>query len=403
MKINFREGQVPSNTGAKRVNIALASAIAALSISSQTFAAGDAPAITVYGNLDTGIEYLTNVDSGKDTVIRIPGITGTMASRLGFKANKDIGDGYSAFAVMELGVSPDDGTIRQGGRIFGRQLNFGMQTPAGRFAIGRQYSPFLFATGDLMGPNIYSLGSLDAYLPNARMDNSISWSNKFGDNLSVALAYSFGRDTTGAVPLSGTCSGEEGAPGPAEVDSSACKQVAATLKYKGDGFSIAAGIDKQNGGAGAEAYFFNGLDFSSPGHGIDMSDSGDTDTRTTISGSFNLGAATVGVGVLNRKLDTDARKIESDTVYVSARYKVSPKTTVNAGIYSITNDDQDADATLAVVRAIYNLDKGVDWYAQVGSISNSSKARYGLSPGANTAAPAGESQTGVMVGFRYKY
>lgn len=403
MKINYREGKAPSNSGAKQTKLVIASAIAALSISSHAFAAGDAPSIKVYGNLDTGIEYLTNVDSGKDTVIRIPGITGTMASRLGFKANKDIGDGYSAFAVMELGVSPDDGTIRQGGRIFGRQLNFGMQTPAGRFAIGRQYSPFLFATGDLMGPNIYSLGSLDAYLPNARMDNSVSWSNKFGGNLSVALAYSFGRDTTGAVPLSGICSGEEGAPGPAEVDSSACKQVAATLKYKGDGFSIAAGIDKQNGGTGAEAFFFNGLDSSSPGHGIDMSDSGDTDTRTTISGSFNLGSALVGVGMLKRKLDTDARKIESDTIYVSAKYQVSPKTTVNGGIYSITNDDQKADATLAVVRAIYNLDKGVDWYAQVGSISNSSKASYGLSPGKNTAAPAGESQTGVMVGFRYKY
>jgi predicted porin len=396
MNINIREGNTPF-AGGKSAKSLIAGAIVALSISGQAFAEGDAPAITVYGNLDTGIEYLTNVGAGKDTVMRIPGITGTMASRLGFKAKKDVGDGYSAFAVMEMGFSPDDGDQGQGGRIFGRQLNFGMQTPAGRFTIGRQYSPFLFATGDLMGPNIYALGSLDAYLPNARMDNSVSWSNKFGGNVSAALAYSFGRDAgnSSAVPLSGTCSGED----TQAADSSACKQVAASLKYKGDGFSLAFGIDKQNGGTGAKAYFFNGMDIP----GIDMSDSGDTDTRTTVSGSFNLGDATIGLGVLNRKLDAVAKKVESSAVYVSAKYKASPKTTINAGLYNITNDDQDADATLAVVRAIYNIDKGVDWYTQIGSISNSSNARYALSPGATTGPAAGESQTGVMVGFRYIY
>jgi predicted porin len=399
MKINNREELARLKTASKGLSLSMVSALAMLTLSGQAVA--DDATIKLYGNLDTGIEHLTNVGPGKDSVTRIPGITGTMASRLGVKVSKDVGDGYQAFAVMELGASPDDGTLRQGGRIFGRQLNMGLQTPAGRFTIGRQYSPFLFATGDLMGPNIYALGSLDAYLPNARMDNSVSWSNKFGGGFSAAVAYSFGRDTEGAVPLSGTCSGED-----TQADeSSACRQVAASLKYKGDGFSISAGIDKQNGGAGAEAYFFNGRDVTISGgpHGIDMSDPGDTDTRTTLSGSFNLGDATIGLGVLKRKLDTDAQKVESDTVYVSARYKASPKTTINAGVYSITNDDQDADATLYVVRALYNLDKGVDWYAQVGGISNSDNATYALSPGAKTGPAPGESQTGIMVGFRFKY
>ena len=69
----------------------------------------------------------------------------------------------------------------------------------------------------------------------------------------------------------------------------------------------------------------------------------------------------------------------------------------------MTNDDQDADATLFVIRAIHNMDKGVDTYVQVGSISNSDNAKYALSPGATTGPAAGESQTGVMVGFRYIY
>jgi predicted porin len=395
MKISSKDKSARLKTAFKGVNVGVVSALAMLTLSGQAFAADDA-SIKVYGNLDTGIEHLTNVGAGKDSVTRIPGITGTMASRIGFKAQKDIGDGYKAFATMELGVSPDVGALGQGGRVFGRQLNFGLQTPAGRFTIGRQYSPFLFATGDLMGPNIYALGSLDAYLPNARMDNSISWSNKLGDNLSAAVAYSFGRDgnSTGAVPASGTCAGED----TQAADSSACRQIAASLKFKGDGFGISAGIDKQNGGAGATAYFFDGV--FPP---ISMADSGDTDQRVTLSGYYVMGDTTIGLGLLNRELDTSARKVKSETIYVSAKHKLSAKTTINAGAYSITNDDNDTDATLLVVRALYNLDKGVDWYTQVGTISNSDKASYALSPGKDTGPAAGESQTGLMVGFRFIY
>ncbi len=391
MNIKNREELARLKTASKGLSLGMVSALAMLTLSGQAVA--DDATIKLYGNLDTGIEHLTNVGAGKDSVTRIPGITGTMASRLGVKVSKDVGDGYQAFAVMELGASPDDGTLRQGGRIFGRQLNMGLQTPAGRFTIGRQYSPFLFATGDLMGPNIYALGSLDAYLPNARMDNSVSWSDRYDSGLSAAVAYSFGRDTTGAVPASGTCAGED----TQADDSSACRQFAASLKYKGDGFGISAGIDRQNGGTGATAFFFDG---AAP---VSMADSGDTDQRLTLSGYYAMGDTTIGLGLLNRKVDTSARNIKSDTIYVSAKHKFSDKTTINAGVYSITNDDNETDATLLVVRALYNLDKGIDWYAQVGSISNSDKAKYALSPGKDTGPAAGESQTGIMVGFRFKY
>lgn len=392
MKIHKGEECARNTASGKGRNFAIAGMLSVFTCVGQVSAAEDA-GIKVYGNLDTGIEHLTNVGAGKDSVTRIPGITGTMASRIGFKVNKDVGDGYQAFATMELGVSPDDGTLRQGGRIFGRQLNFGLKTPAGKFTIGRQYSPFLFATGDLMGPNIYALGSLDAYLPNARMDNSVSWSNKLSENLSTAIAYSFGYETTNAVPASGTCSGED----TQASESSACRQLAAMIKYSGDGFSIAAGIDKQNGGAGSTAFFFDGAPPFS------MADSGDTDTRTTISGSFKLGDTVVGLGWLNRKVDAAVKSVESDTIHVSLKHQVSPKTTINAGVYSITNDDNDTDATLMVVRALYNIDKGVDWYAQVGNISNGDNSAYALSPGATTGPAKGESQTGIMLGFRYIY
>ncbi len=368
--------------------------LGALSICSLPALAADKSEITIYGNLDTGLEYLTNIGADGDSLIRVPGITGTMSSRLGFKASKDVGDGYQAFAVMEIGVSPDDGNHGQAGRIFGRQINFGLKTPIGKITLGRQYSPILFALGDLMGPNIYALGSLDAYLPNARLDNSVSWSNKLGSNVSAAVALSFGRDTTGAAPASGTCAGDYNSVG----DSSACRTIAFMLKYKGDNFGLSLAADKQNGGTGASAFFFNG---KPP---VDMSDSGDTDLRYVLSGYYDISdAAKVSLGFLNRKLDTVANDISSTAIYLSGNYKVSAKTTVTGAIYNMKNDDQDADATLIALRAIYNIDKGVDWYTQLGQLSNGDGASYSMSPGPGTAPASGESQTGVMVGFRYKY
>lgn len=391
MKINNRMGLAGVKTAGTGRNLSLIGAMALLTLSGQAYAEGEAPSITVYGNLDSGIEYLTNIGAGGDAAFRVPGITGTMASRLGFKANKDIGDGYTAFAVMEMGVNADDGTHGQAGRVFGRQLNFGMQTPSGRWTLGRQYSPLIFALGDLMGPNIYALGSLDAYLPNARYDNAVSWSNKLGESLSAAVAYSFGRDTTGGAPASGTCSGETAG------DSSACTALAAMLKYTGDGFGLAAAFDQMHGGTGATAFFFNG---SPP---VSMADSGDTDTRVALSGYYNLGDSKVSLGLLNRDVDTAANKIKSQAIHVSAQHKLSPKTTINGAIYSITNDDQDADATMLVLRGIYNIDKGIDTYLQLSTIDNSSNAAYGISPGAGLAPAAGESQSGIMLGFRFKY
>ncbi|ROU00763.1 porin [Marinobacter sp. R17] len=352
--------------------------------------------VSLYGVLDTGVEHITNIGEDSDGLTRIPAITGTMASRLGIDAHIDIAEGYRGLAKLEMGFNADDGTQGQGGRLFGRQLYVGLQTPYGRLTVGRQYSVFLFAQGtsDLIGPNIYALGSLDAYLPNARYDNSLSWMHRFTDRISAGVSYSFGRDTSGGVPASGTCGGESLQVG----DSSACQAWSAMLKYDAGTFGLAAAIDTLNGGDGAQAFFFNG---QPP---VDMSDSGDTDRRTSLGGYVKLGDGKVGVGWLGRELDTAATNIQSDAYYVTANYKFTPKFTLDGGVYDITNDDQDADATLAVIRGIYNLASGLDTYAQMGYITNSDNAAYAVSgAGPNTAPAAGESQEGYMVGLRYKF
>jgi predicted porin len=292
--------------------------------------------ITVYGVFDGGVEHITNVQNGATTgsVNRMPGITGTIASRLGFRAGKELQPGYKAVATLETGFNQDDGTLGQAGRIFGRQMFAGMETPYGRLTVGRQYSMLLQGLGDadFIGPNIYGMGSLDPYLPNARYDNSLAWFGRFS-NLTLGATVSSGRDTKGGAPASGTCAGEVAG------SNGSCAGWSGTVKYDDANWGVALAVDEQHGGPGATASFFNGSAT------LDFSRSKDTDRRTTAGAYVKLGAAKIGAGWLGRKLDVAAGEIESNAYYAEAAYQLSNKVSFDGAVQRMTNKDQDRDAT----------------------------------------------------------
>lgn len=351
------------------------------------------PLVTIYGVLDSGVEHITNIGSNHRSLTRVPPITATLPSRLGFRLNKTFKPGYAAIGTLEAGFNMDDGTQGQSGRIFGRQLHAGLSTPAGSFTFGRQYSMLLpaLATSDLLGPNIYALGSFDAYLPNARYDNSLAWHGKFS-NLSLGLAYSFGRDTSGGAPASGTCAGEQ-----TNInDTQECKAISAMIRYDAAHFGVAAAVDQIKGGTGASAFFFNG---AAP---FAFSSSSDKDRRVNLGGYLKFGPAKLGLGWLGRKVSTDAQDVSSDTYYLTGSYKLNGPVTLDGGVHRVVNSDQNRNATLVTLRGFYNLDQGLDAYVQYGHIENSKNATYQLSgAGGGTAPAAGGSQNGYMVGIRY--
>ena len=77
---------------------------------------------------------MTNVGPAKSSVTRVPSLTGTLPSRVGFRGSEELGDGYSAVFLLEQGFAPDKGTLNQGGRAWGRQANFRRATTPGRLA-----------------------------------------------------------------------------------------------------------------------------------------------------------------------------------------------------------------------------------------------------------------------------
>lgn len=353
-----------------------------------------APQLSFYGALDGGYEHISNVQQGsnKGSLNRLPNVTGTIASRVGVKAVKELTEGYKAIGVAEAGFNMDDGTLGQGGRLFGRQLYAGIDTPVGTFTFGRQYSMLLFGmdSSDLLGPNIYGLGSFDYYLPSARFDNSIAWRGTFS-KLSMGINYSAGRDTKGGTPSSGTCAGEIAG------NANSCKGWSAMIRYDDERFGLAAATDVQHGGTGATASFFNGT------AAIPFTSSGDTDTRTALGGYVKLGQGKIGVGWLGRKVDAAAAQVKSDIYYVEGAHPITTRISVDGSFQRILNKDQGRDGSLIVLRGFYSFDKDFATYLQLAHIDNSSNAQYAASVGAGISPPAGGSQNASMIGLRYRF
>jgi predicted porin len=101
-----------------------------------------ADSVTIYGLIDMGLTNYSSVKTssgGSSSLLRMDsGIA--QGSRIGFKGNEDLGGGLNAFFTLETGFNTDDGSLGQGGLLFGRQsfVGLGNQT-LGSISLGRQY------------------------------------------------------------------------------------------------------------------------------------------------------------------------------------------------------------------------------------------------------------------------
>jgi predicted porin len=371
----------------------------ALVLSSVSALACAQSSVTLYGIVDTGVEYVSHANPAGDSVVRMPGITGEMPSRWGLRGNEALGDGLSAIFTLESGFNMRNGTLNQGGRLFGRQAWVGLNTPYGALTFGRQYTMTFWALSDadLFGPDIYGgTASFDQYLPSARSDNTIVYKGSYA-GFTLGATWSFGRDATGTgnSPGQGTCAGSTVGNGPA------CREWSAMLRYDRNGYGVAAAYDQQHGGPGAMANMYDGtpsFDFTNPG---------DTDVRMQLNGYGHIGNLRLGGGWLGRRVDTVSPatpNVHSDQYYVSASYPVTPALIVDSGVYHIVNSRDDARGTIAALRTTYLLSKRTAVYLQGAYLWNSDKAAYTVSQGGGGTTPApGAGQLGLMAGLRQSF
>jgi predicted porin len=113
-----------------------------------TGAAAQQNSVTLYGIIDIGIQFNNvrqdafsgGLPQGAINQSSIGIANGVQSgSRFGLRGNEDLGGGLGVNFVLENGFNSADGTLAQGGRLFGRQSTLGMTLrDVGRLDIGRQ-------------------------------------------------------------------------------------------------------------------------------------------------------------------------------------------------------------------------------------------------------------------------
>jgi predicted porin len=340
--------------------------------------------VAIYGVLDSGLVHTNNTNAAGDSQTKVPGLTGSVPSRIGFRGTEDLGGGLQALFVLEGGVNVDTGTSGQGNRLFGRQAYVGLKGGFGTVTLGRQTNMTFHSMlkTDVMGPNIFSISSIDLYIPNARSDNAIGYMGSFG-NVTAGATYSFGRDASAAGGPSATnCGGE--VPG----NSKACRQVTALLGYDNKTFGVIASYDQMHGNTGAAA-------------GLTTSDS--RDRRTTLNAYAMAGATKIGGGVMARRKSaaTPAFNLDSNLVYLGASHPLSPALVLDAQVARHDVKDSANDSSLAVARLTYSLSKRTAIYSSLGHMRNKGLAAIALDVGGTVGV--GMNQSGLSVGVRHGF
>jgi predicted porin len=337
--------------------------------------------VQVYGIVDSGVAYLTNVNAAGDNMYKMPSLTSSFPSRVGFRGTEDLGNGLQAFFVLENGLAMDTGTQQQGNRLFGRQANVGLKGSWGSITLGRQLNMTYISAlkTDVLGPHLFAIGSIDPYLPNARSDNAIGYMGNF-NGLVVGATWSFGRDGSAAGgPAATNCAGEVAG------NAKACRQYTTLLGYETKEWGLNTSYDRMYGNTGAAG---------------GLTSSANTDIRTTVNGYVMLGATKIGGGVVDRETNAATGRVDSDLYYLGVSHPIG-QYTIDAQVARRDTKDSSSDVNMLVARLTYSFSKRTAVYTAIGRMDNKGTSAVALDAGGTVGAGLG--QNGLMAGLRHTF
>ncbi|WP_254711462.1 porin [Pantoea cypripedii] len=338
--------------------------------------------ISMYGQIDLGVEHINNV-SGSGNVTRLSSGIGT--SYLGIHGTEYINNNLRAIWNLESGFSPDNGTSLQGGRIFGRQSWLGLAGKYGALTLGRQYNVRFLAWKELnpFGAGSHGITTLDeGYTGTARSDNSIRYVLPIG-GFTFGGNYSFGRDAVkGTSVVASNCAGESD-------DTNECREWAVMAKYDAKNWGVSSAYERIYGGT-PETY--GGL--TSP----DI-----TDNRFLLGGYYMINKAKIAIGWVKRD-NEGIDNPRSNLVWISAKMPVTKNISIDGMLGQLKYDNSPNKAQAIVLRGVYSLSKRTELYMSAEHMSNSGDLSL---PATNSspkvAPPAGGSQYSIITGIKFRW
>lgn len=156
--------------------------------------------VTLYGVVDTSLQYLTNADRGGHGQWSVA--SGSyLPSRFGITGREDLGGGYAAIFMLENGFNGNDGSVATTSSFFNRFSFVGIDTPVGKITLGRQgsvqydktvfYEPLYYGT--------YSQLSLNAApITTFKVNNMVKFQSANYAGFDLDVAYGFGQQLPGS-------------------------------------------------------------------------------------------------------------------------------------------------------------------------------------------------------------
>ncbi|WP_144146770.1 porin [Paraburkholderia sp. BCC1884] len=162
--------------------------------------------VTLYGLIDEGLNYVSNVQTGRAggalvgqrQIAMSDGATGIGGSRWGLKGSEDLGGNLRAIFTLENGFNINTGGLSQGGLLFGRQAFVGLANSAGQVTLGRQYSIVsdmlapLSEAGEIPGHMGANPDDFDDLGHTIRLNNTIKFRSTSFAGVTLGALYSLG-------------------------------------------------------------------------------------------------------------------------------------------------------------------------------------------------------------------
>jgi general bacterial porin, GBP family len=371
--------------------------------------------VTLYGIVDAGVGYVSNIN-GAHAWQATQGKAGS--DRWGLRGTEDLGGGLSALFTLENGFNGMNGTLGQGGRLFGRQAFVGLAyKPVGTITMGRQYDPLADLVAPYFGPGFWStsahIGDNDNLNQFFRVNNSIKFKSSTFYGFTADGIYAFSNQAAGG---GGTGFGNN-------------RAWALALNYTNGPLSLGGGyfvIDHPNAtnntsGAVGGASTSNGDDYSTVFfYGID---GGVRRQRIVAAGvSYAFAAVTAGFGYSQSDINyNDGAERRFNNYDANVRYQVTPALQL-IGVYAFTDghatnlpgapsNDLHPKWHQFTLAGTYSLSKRTDLYVSaiyqksVGDASTLVNGQYRNIASITYAggASGSASQLAVFTGVRHRF
>jgi GBP family porin len=359
--------------------------------------------VTLYGLIDAGITYTNNQHGHSNWQETSGSVNG---SRWGLRGSEDLGGGLKAIFTLENGFGINDGTLKQGGREFGRQAFVGLTSDQfGAVTLGRQYDSMVDYVGPLALTGTQYGGTQFAHpfdndnLNNSfRVNNSVKYQSVNYGGFKFGALYGFSNQADGFANNRAYSAG-------ASYNWGGLNLAAAYLQLNSNGATGAAAAFNSGGAVSSDNTFFAGRQQTwgaGANYAFGPATVGLVYSQTNLSSLAGIGAGasgqSAGIGFAN---PSSAR---FQNIEANARYALTPAVSI-AGSYTYTR------ASLAGtsphwnqfnLQTAYALSKRTDVYLQ-GEYQQANENAIVDADINGLSASNNNKQVAVTAGLRHRF